>query len=149
MTRRRVVKCGEIAIGGRQELVLMAGPCVIESRADCLEIAKRLKDLARRENIPLIFKASYDKANRTSHKSYRGPGIAAGLAILAEVKERYDLPILTDVHSEEEVPLAAEVADILQIPAFLCRQTDLVRAVGASGRIVNVKKGQFLAPWDI
>lgn len=149
MKRKRVVKCGEVEMGGRNGLALIAGPCVIESREKCLDLAKRLAGMAKRRGIPLIFKASYDKANRTSHRSFRGPGLTKGLEILAEVKERYGLPILTDVHTEEEVPPAAMVADILQIPAFLCRQTDLLLAVGESGRIVNVKKGQFLAPWDI
>jgi len=145
----RIIQIGPVRIGGRQPLALIAGPCVIESRAGCLALAARLARLAHSEKIPLIFKASYDKANRTAHTSYRGPGLSKGLAILREVKERYGLPILTDVHSEAEVPLAAQVADVLQLPAFLCRQTDLVLALGASGRVVNIKKGQFLAPWDI
>lgn len=143
------VKIGSVRIGGRHPLALIAGPCVIESRKACLDLAGRLTRLARRENIPFIFKASYDKANRTSIHSYRGPGIARGLEILAEVKERYTVPVLTDVHHEAEVPLAAQVADLLQLPAFLCRQTDLVLALGESGKPVNIKKGQFLAPWDI
>jgi 2-dehydro-3-deoxyphosphooctonate aldolase (KDO 8-P synthase) len=144
----RVVKVGQIPIGGKSPLVLIAGPCVIESRNSCLELAERLVGLARRMKIPLIFKASYDKANRTSHRSFRGPGLSKGLDILAEVKSRYSVPILTDVHHEAEIPLAAQVADALQLPAFLCRQTELVLALGASGKPVNVKKGQFLAPWD-
>jgi 2-dehydro-3-deoxyphosphooctonate aldolase (KDO 8-P synthase) len=122
---------------------------VIESRAACLALAARLVSLARRERIPLIFKASYDKANRSSVHSFRGLGLAKGLAVLAEVKERFGVPILTDVHSEAEVAPVASVADVLQIPAFLCRQTDLVIAVGEAGKAVNVKKGQFLAPWDV
>ena len=130
-------------------MALIAGPCVIEGRKKCLDLAARLVDLAQREKIPLIFKASYDKANRSSVKSYRGPGIAEGLDILAEVKARHKVPILTDVHSIEEVLLAAQVADVLQLPAFLCRQTDLAIALGESGRVVNIKKGQFLAPNDI
>jgi 2-dehydro-3-deoxyphosphooctonate aldolase (KDO 8-P synthase) len=105
--------------------------------------------MAKAEGIPFVFKASYDKANRTSHKSFRGPGLSKGLEILAEIKSKLDVPILTDVHSEAEVPLAAQVADILQLPAFLCRQTDLVLALGESGKVVNIKKGQFLAPWDV
>jgi 2-dehydro-3-deoxyphosphooctonate aldolase (KDO 8-P synthase) len=129
--------------------MLIAGPCVIEGRRPCLEIARRLAELAAKERIPLIFKASYDKANRSALGSYRGPGMGAGLEILAEVKERFGLPVLTDVHSEAEVGPVARVADVIQIPAFLCRQTDLVVAVGESGRVVNVKKGQFLAPWDM
>jgi len=147
MARR--VKIGKLSVGGKAPLALIAGPCVIESRDSLLKIAGRLAGLARAERIPLIFKASYDKANRSGLASFRGPGAAKGLAWLAEVKSRYGLPILTDVHSEAEVPLAARVADILQLPAFLCRQTDLVLALGASGRPVNVKKGQFLAPWDV
>jgi len=145
----RVINLGPVRLGGRQPLALIAGPCVIESRAGCLALAARLARLAAAEKIPLVFKASYDKANRTSHASYRGPGLSKGLEILREVKERYGLPVLTDVHSEAEVPLAAQVADVLQLPAFLCRQTDLVLALGASGCVVNIKKGQFLAPWDV
>ncbi len=145
----RTIQIGHLKIGGRAPLALIAGPCVIEDRAGCLRLAGRLADLARREKIPLVFKASYDKANRTSHKSFRGPGLSRGLEILAEVKARYGLPILVDVHHETEVPLAARVADILQLPAFLCRQTDLVLALGESGRVVNIKKGQFLGPWDV
>ena len=143
------IKIGPVRIGGGAPLALIAGPCVIESRAMVLDLARRLVALSRKARIPLIFKASYDKANRSSHKSFRGLGIAKGLEILAEVKERFGVPILTDVHSEQEIPIVATVADILQIPAFLCRQTDLVIAAGESGRVVNVKKGQFLAPWDM
>ena len=146
---RRIVNIGTIGIGRGRPLALIAGPCVIESRKQCVALAARLARLAKDEGIPLIFKASYDKANRSSHRSYRGPGIDAGLAVLAEVKEKFGLAILTDVHSVSEVEAAARVADVLQIPAFLCRQTDLVMAVARSGRVVNVKKGQFLAPWDM
>lgn len=149
MTTRQRVRMGDIVMGQGKPLVLIAGPCVIESRAGCLDIAARLSRLSRRLSIPLIFKASYDKANRSSVRSYRGPGLRQGLEILAEVKEKYHLPILTDVHGVEEVAPVAEVCDILQIPAFLCRQTDLVVAVAETGRVVNVKKGQFLAPWDV
>ncbi len=138
-----------MVIGGGHPLALIAGPCVIESRAQCLAVAGRLARLAREERIPLIFKASYDKANRSSHAAFRGPGLVRGLEILAAVKERYGVPVLTDVHSETEVPLAARVADMLQCPAFLCRQTDLILALGHSGRAVNIKKGQFLAPQDM
>lgn len=147
--KTRVIRIGSVRIGGGSPLALIAGPCVIESRAGCLNLARRLADLAQAERIPLIFKASYDKANRSSHTSYRGPGLEQGLEILAEVKARTGLPILTDVHTEAEVPLAAQVADVLQVPAFLCRQTDLVMACGASGCVVNIKKGQFLAPGDV
>ncbi len=145
----RTVKIGKIRIGAGNPLALIAGPCVIESRKHCLQMAARLARLAAAEKIPLIFKASYDKANRSSHASFRGPGLIRGLEILREVKERYGLPVLTDVHSETEVPLTARVADVLQCPAFLCRQTDLVLALGESGLPVNIKKGQFLAPWDM
>ncbi len=145
----KTIQIGKLKVGGRSSPVLIAGPCVIESRSMCLELAGKLSQLSKKEKIPLIFKASYDKANRTSHTSFRGPGLSRGLPILEEVKERYGLPILVDVHSEAEVPLAARVADVLQLPAFLCRQTDLVLALGESGKVVNIKKGQFLAPWDI
>ncbi len=145
----RAIRIGPVTVGGRAPLALIAGPCVIESRSHCLRVAQRLAAWARAAGVPLIFKASYDKANRTSIHSFRGPGLRDGLAILAEVKRRYGLPILTDVHSVQEVGPAAEVADILQIPAFLCRQTDLVVEVARSGRAVNVKKGQFLAPHDM
>lgn len=143
------VKIGNMVIGKGNPLALIAGPCVIEGRRQCLRLAARLKTMADEEKIPLVFKASYDKANRTSHQSYRGTGLTRGLAILSEVKERYGLPVLTDVHNENEVPLAAKVADILQCPAFLCRQTDLILALGNSGKPINIKKGQFLAPWDV
>ncbi len=149
MRKVKVIKAGNVKIGGSHPLVLMVGLCVIESRKICMDLARRLAQLAEEEDIPLIFKASYDKANRTSHTAFRGPGLMKGLEILAEVKERYGLPILTDVHHESEVPYAAKVADILQLPAFLCRQTDLVLALGESGRPVNIKKGQFLAPEDV
>jgi 2-dehydro-3-deoxyphosphooctonate aldolase (KDO 8-P synthase) len=145
----RVVRIGSVAIGGRGPLALIAGPCVIESRAICLAIAARLARLAAEERIPLVFKASYDKANRSSRASFRGPGLEAGLRILREVRERYGLPVLTDVHSVADVEPVARVADALQIPAFLCRQTDLVTAAAETGKPVNVKKGQFLAPWDM
>ena len=145
----RSIEVGKVKIGGGRPLALMAGPCVIESPKACLDLAGRLVRLAREENIPFIFKASYDKANRTSHLSFRGPGLSKGLDVLAEVKARYGVPILVDVHNEAEVPLAARVADVLQLPAFLCRQTDLVLALGESGKVVNIKKGQFLAPWDV
>ncbi len=147
--RRRVVPVGPLRLGTGQPLTLIAGPCVIESRDTCLELAARLAALARRERIPLLFKASYDKANRSSLRSFRGPCLAKGLEILAEVRQRYALPVLTDVHREAEVRPVAEVVDVLQIPAFLCRQTDLVVAAGETGKPVNVKKGPFLAPWDM
>jgi 2-dehydro-3-deoxyphosphooctonate aldolase (KDO 8-P synthase) len=130
-------------------LVMIAGPCVIESAAATLEIARALKEIAGDLGLPLIFKASYDKANRTSVGAFRGPGLKKGLEILARVKAEVGLPVLSDVHRLAEVKAAAEVLDVLQIPAFLCRQTDLVVAAARTGRVVNLKKGQFLAPWDL
>ncbi len=130
-------------------LVMIAGPCVIESAALTLEIAWALKELARELSLPLIFKASYDKANRTSLDSFRGPGLAVGLEVLARVRAEVGLPVLSDVHRLAEVAEAARVLDVLQIPAFLSRQTDLVVAAAAAGKPVNLKKGQFLAPWDM
>ena len=146
--RRRSFKVGGVRIGG-PELFLIAGPCVVESATHPLRVAERLKRVTRKLGIGLIFKASYDKANRSSPNSYRGPGMERGLEILAGVKEKLGLPILTDVHEPGQVEKAAQVADILQIPAFLCRQTDLVMAAAESGRAVNIKKGQFMAPWDM
>jgi 2-dehydro-3-deoxyphosphooctonate aldolase (KDO 8-P synthase) len=143
------VRVGSIAVGPGQPLVLFAGPCVIEGRAFTIDLALRLRDLAAALGAPLVFKASYDKANRTAAGSFRGLGLQKGLETLARVKERTGLPVMTDVHSVEEVGVVAAVADVLQIPAFLCRQTDLVYAAAASGRVVNVKKGQFLAPEDV
>ena len=143
------LKLGDIAIGGGNPFVLIAGPCVIESEAHALELAGRLAEIARRTRVPLIFKASYDKANRTSGKSFRGPGLDEGLRVLALIKSRYNLPILTDIHEPSQAAAAADVADVLQIPAFLCRQTDLLVAAAKTGRIVNIKKGQFLAPDDV
>ena len=145
----KAVKAGRVRFGGGAPLALIAGPCVIESRAMAFDLAARLVALAQKEKIPLVFKASYDKANRTSIRAFRGPGLVQGLEILAGIKEKFGVPILTDVHQVSEVKPAAEVADILQLPAFLCRQTDLVVALGESGRVVNIKKGQFLAPWDV
>ena len=138
-----------MTIGGGSPFVLIAGPCVIESEAHALELAGRLADIARRTRVPFIFKASYDKANRTSGRSFRGPGLDEGLRVLAAIKARYQLPILTDIHEPSHAAAAADVADVLQIPAFLCRQTDLLIAAAKTGRIVNIKKGQFLAPDDV
>lgn len=148
MSTKRV-KVGNIEIGAGRPLVVIAGPCVIESRESALKHASLLKEAADRVGVPYIFKSSYDKANRSSVDSYRGPGLGKGLEILAEVKQKTGVPILTDVHESEQVASVSEVADVLQIPAFLCRQTDFVVAVAQSGKVVNVKKGQFLAPWDI
>ncbi len=130
-------------------LVMIAGPCVIESEGLALEVAWALKEISEQLALPLIFKSSYDKANRTSVNSFRGPGLAAGLEILARVKQEVGLPVLSDVHGVSEVEPAARVLDVLQIPAFLCRQTDLVLAAAGTGKPVNIKKGQFLAPWDM
>ena len=143
------ITIGDIKIGGGRPLVLIAGPCVMENEADTLHCAERLMTITNGVSIPLIFKASYDKANRTSVTSYRGPGLKEGLRILAKVKETLGVPVLSDIHSIEQVAPAAEVLDVLQIPAFLCRQTDLVVAAAKSGRVINIKKGQFLAPWDM
>ena len=140
------VKVGSVTFGRKRPFVLIAGPCVIESRAMVLKHAKAIDRITRQLEIPFVFKASYDKANRTSLRSFRGPGLQEGLAILKEVKETLGVPVLSDVHSVEEVASAAEVLDILQIPAFLCRQTDLVVAAAKTGRPVNIKKGQFLSP---
>jgi 2-dehydro-3-deoxyphosphooctonate aldolase (KDO 8-P synthase) len=143
------VRLGGLRLGGGGPLFLIAGPCVIENPRHPARVAARLQEIAGELGVPLIFKASYDKANRSSLGSYRGPGLEAGLAILGEVKARFGLPILTDVHETPQVEKAAEVADVLQIPAFLCRQTDLVLEAARTGRVVNVKKGQFMAPWDM
>jgi 2-dehydro-3-deoxyphosphooctonate aldolase (KDO 8-P synthase) len=145
----REVTVGNVVFGGDRPLVLIAGPCAIEEEALTLRIAGVLKKLTAELGIGLIFKASYDKANRTSVSSFRGPGMAEGLRILARVKAEFDLPVLSDIHDLSQVEQAAEVLDILQIPAFLSRQTDLLVAAGNTGRVVNVKKGQFLAPWDM
>jgi 2-dehydro-3-deoxyphosphooctonate aldolase (KDO 8-P synthase) len=137
------------ALTGGKGLFLLAGPCVIESEKHPHFVARRLKDITSRLGLPFVFKASYDKANRSSLGSYRGPGVHRGLQILAEVRARHRVPILTDVHETHQVGRAAEVADVLQIPAFLCRQTDLVLEAARTGKIVNIKKGQFMAPWDM
>ena len=140
------IQFGGLMVGGGGPLLLIAGPCVIESEAHAIETATAVRDVARRAGVPYVFKASYDKANRTSAGSFRGPGLREGLRILARVREQVQVPILTDIHEASQAEPAAEVADILQIPAFLCRQTDLLVA---AGRIVNIKKGQFLAPADM
>jgi 2-dehydro-3-deoxyphosphooctonate aldolase (KDO 8-P synthase) len=142
------VTISSITIGAGHPLALIGGPCAIESESFMLEVATRLRDIAAKAGVPFIFKSSYDKANRTSIRSYRGPGLRKGLAILQKIKNVVGVPILSDVHAVEEIEPAAEVLDVLQIPAFLCRQTDLVVAAARTGKPVNVKKGQFLAPWD-
>lgn len=143
------IKVGPVVVGGTDRPVLIAGLCIIENKEHTVATARRLKEVASEAGFALIFKASFDKANRTSVQSYRGPGLTAGLEALAAVKKETGLPVLTDVHREEDVPAVAAVADCLQIPAFLCRQTDFVTSVALSGKPVNVKKGQFLAPQDI
>jgi 2-dehydro-3-deoxyphosphooctonate aldolase (KDO 8-P synthase) len=147
MTRK--VRIGGFEIGGGRPLALVAGPCVIESADSALRHAAFIKEVADRVGLPFVFKSSYDKANRTSLASFRGPGLEDGLRILAKVRREIGVPVLTDVHEKEQVSLAKECVDVLQIPAFLCRQTDFIVAVAQSGKIVNLKKGQFLAPWDV
>jgi len=136
-------------IGPGHPIILMAGPCVVESEQHATGLAEALVDITTRVGIPLIFKASYDKANRTSNRSFRGPGIREGLRVLGAIKSRFNVPIVTDIHEASEAAVAAEVADVLQIPAFLSRQTDLIVAAARTGRVVNIKKGQFLAPDDM
>jgi 2-dehydro-3-deoxyphosphooctonate aldolase (KDO 8-P synthase) len=145
----QTVKIGNITIGNGHPLVLIAGPCVIESEKLCLDTALRLKEIAGRCGCPFIFKSSFDKANRLSLDSYRGPGLAKGLAILSKIKDKIKVPVLSDIHCVEQVNEAAEVLDVIQIPALLCRQTDILVAAAKTGKAVNIKKGQFLAPWDI
>ncbi len=145
----REVKAGSVKIGGDNPLAFIAGPCVIENEESALRIAGRLKEYSEALGIPLVFKSSYDKANRTSVDSYRGPGIDEGLKILNRVKKETGLPVISDVHSVNEVDAAKEVLDVLQIPAFLSRQTDIILAASGAGKPVNIKKGQFLSPWDV
>lgn len=150
MTQKaRNIQLGALTIGNTQPFVLIAGPCQIESAAHALETASALKEICEKAEIGLIYKSSFDKANRTSLSSARGVGMHEGLSILADVRERLSLPVLTDVHAPEQCAPVAEAVDVLQIPAFLCRQTDLLLAAGRTGAAVNVKKGQFLAPWDM
>src|SRR5258708_2218075 len=149
MTGNAEIQLGSLRLGGSSSLFLVAGPCVIESEAHALKMAESIAKIATEVSVPYIFKASYDKANRSSVSSYRGPGLAEGLRILGKIKSELKLPILTDIHEPSHAAPAAEVADILQIPAFLARQTDLLTAAARTGRIVNIKKGQFLAPDDV
>lgn len=142
------VMIGNTVVGGK-DLSLIAGPCVMENEDLTFYVAQRLKEICAEARVSLVFKSSYDKANRTSLGSYRGPGIDKGLRILADVKSRFQVPVLSDIHSVDEVKPASEVLDALQIPAFLCRQTDLILAASETGKTVNIKKGQFLAPWDM
>ncbi|MDR3523864.1 MAG: 3-deoxy-8-phosphooctulonate synthase [Acetobacteraceae bacterium] len=149
MSEQRTVSVGNVAFGNALPFVLIAGPCQIESREHAFEMAAAIGEICRELNIPWIYKSSYDKANRTSAKAERGVGMAKGLQILADVREAFGCPVLTDVHEITHCAPAAEAVDVLQIPAFLCRQTDLLIAAGETGRAINVKKGQFLAPWDM
>lgn len=143
------VNLGPFKIGGHHPHFLIAGPCVIESEELVIETAHRIAEITRAIGMPYVFKSSYDKANRSSINSFRGPGLRAGIAVLRKVREQVGVPVLTDIHSADEAAQAAEEVDILQIPAFLCRQTDLLIAAAKTGRVVNVKKGQFLSPWEI
>ncbi len=143
------VELGSIVFGAGRPFVLIAGPCVIESEAHALDLAGRLVEITSRLGVPYIFKASYDKANRTSGRSFRGPGLTEGLRVLAAVKARYGVPVLTDIHEPSQAAPAGDVVDVLQIPAFLARQTDLLLAAAATGRMVNIKKAQFMAPDDV
>jgi 2-dehydro-3-deoxyphosphooctonate aldolase (KDO 8-P synthase) len=145
----RSIPIGAFRIGAGEPLVLIAGPCVIESEAHAMKMAERLTKIAAKAKVPLVFKASYDKANRSSVSSFRGPGLAGGLEILRKIKERFRVPVLTDIHEPDQARAAAEVCDVLQVPAFLSRQTDLLTAAGKTGRVVNLKKGQFLSPWEM
>ena len=149
MSNSRMVAIGSYTIGGQNPLMLILGPCVIESREHTLHIADEIKQISTRLNIPVVFKASFDKANRSSGKSFRGIGVDEGLAVLDAVRTRTGLPITTDVHEVSQCAAVGQVCDVLQIPAFLARQTDLLEAAGQTGKVVNVKKGQFMAPWDM
>jgi 2-dehydro-3-deoxyphosphooctonate aldolase (KDO 8-P synthase) len=144
----KLVKAGDAVFGG-SELVLIAGPCVIESYDSCVRHATRLNEIAHRARLPFVFKSSFDKANRTSHSSFRGPGLVEGLEILARVKREAGVAVLTDIHEPSQAAAAADVVDVIQIPALLSRQTDLIEAAAKTGSVVNIKKGQFLAPWDM
>lgn len=149
MSSVAAVACGSVVVGGGGPLALIAGPCVIESEDHAWRMAERLKETAEREGFPFIFKASYDKANRSSIRSFRGPGLAEGLKILGRIRERLGVPVLSDVHRFEEIGPASAVLDVIQVPAFLCRQTDFLLEAARTGKTVNIKKGQFMAPWDI
>jgi 2-dehydro-3-deoxyphosphooctonate aldolase (KDO 8-P synthase) len=149
MAASSTVRIGKLEVGNALPLTLIAGPCALESRQHAMEMSHALKEVAARLSIGLIYKTSFDKANRTSHASARGIGLSQALPILAEIRERHGIPVLTDVHSPEQCAPVAEAVDVLQIPAFLCRQTDLLLAAGRTGKAVHVKKGPFLAPWDM
>ncbi len=149
MNTTREIALGALRLGGGNPLFLIAGPCVIENETHARMMAEKIAKIAADAGVPYIFKASYDKANRSSVKAFRGPGLKEGLRILAKIKSELKLPILTDIHDASQAEAAAEVCDVLQIPAFLARQTDLLLAAGKTGRIINIKKGQFLSPWDM
>lgn len=149
MSETREVQIGPVRLGGDSPMVLIAGPCVIESEAHAMRMAESIAKIASDLNIPYVYKASYDKANRTSLNSYRGPGMSEGLRVLRKIKDEFHLTVLSDVHDVSQIAPAAQVCDVLQIPAFLSRQTDLLLAAGRSGRVVNLKKGQFLSPWEM
>jgi len=149
VTSMHHISVGDVEIGNDLPFVLFAGPCVIEGEAFTMEVAEALRDIAARCGVPFVFKASFDKANRTSVDGFRGPGMEEGLRILKRVKDELGVPVITDVHTPDQVKPVAAVADILQTPAFLCRQTDFIQAVAKAGKPVNIKKGQFLAPWDM
>ncbi|MEK6715821.1 MAG: 3-deoxy-8-phosphooctulonate synthase [Candidatus Omnitrophota bacterium] len=149
MIKTKEILIGKVKIGGNNPLVLIAGPCVIENERSTLELARGLKEITENLSIPFIFKASFDKANRSSLDSYRGPGLKKGLATLAKVKNNLKIPILSDVHCQSDLNAAKKVLDVIQIPAFLSRQTDLIIEAAKTGKVINIKKGQFLAPWDM
>ena len=149
LKKAKPIQIGAVKIGGKHPIALIAGPCVIESERGAMTIAEKLKRITDDAGIPFIFKSSYDKANRSSIDSFRGPGLNKGLAIMGKIKQELDIPLLSDIHSEKEIAPASEVLDVLQIPALLCRQTDLLVKAAKTGRPVNVKKGQFMAPWDM
>lgn len=144
-----LLKIGNFSIGKGQPLTLISGPCVIESETLCLNVAEQLKALCQKKGVNLIFKSSYDKANRSSGRSYRGPGLDEGLRILSKIQRELGIPVVTDVHTSEEATATGQVCDMIQIPAFLCRQTDLILAASRTGKAISVKKGQFMAPWDM
>jgi 2-dehydro-3-deoxyphosphooctonate aldolase (KDO 8-P synthase) len=145
----RSIPIGAFRIGAGEPFVLIAGPCIIESEGHAMKMAERLTKIAAKAKVPLVFKASYDKANRSSLSSFRGPGLAGGLEILRKIKARFRVPVLTDIHEPDQARAAAEICDVLQVPAFLSRQTDLLTAAGKTGCVVNLKKGQFLSPWEM
>ncbi len=147
--KTKEIGIGKVRIGDKLPIALIAGPCVIESESSAMRHAERIKKVTDRIGVPFIYKASFDKANRTSIKSYRGPGIDKGLKVLSRIKKEFKVPVLSDIHSVEDIKRSAAVLDIIQIPAFLSRQTDIITKAAETGRVINVKKGQFLAPWDI